>query len=157
GVEVAITNTATNISRRTTTNDLGFFRFAAVEPGDYSVTFNLTGFDTFRIDQITVNTAQEVTVNQTLTLSRVAAEISVTEVPGIDLAKTSATIERTFPGRLVEDFPLTTDRRDVTRLSLLAPNVTRAPASNQFSANGQRARNNNFMLDGIDNNDFTVT
>jgi hypothetical protein len=157
GVEVTITNTATNISRTTTTNDLGFFRFAAVEPGEYSAKFNLTGFDTFRIDQITVNTAQEVTVNQTLTLSRVSSEISVTEVPGIDLAKTSATIERTFPGRLVEDFPLTTDKRDVTRLSLLAPNVSRAPASNQFSANGQRARNNNFMLDGIDNNDFTVT
>jgi hypothetical protein len=157
GVEVTITSKSTNISRTTTTNDLGFFRFAAVEPGDYSSIFKLTGFDAFRIDQITINTAQEVTVNQTLTLSPVSAEISVTELPGIDLAKTSATIERTFPGRLIEDFPLTTDKRDVTRLALLAPNVSRAPASNQFSANGQRARNNNFMLDGIDNNDFTVT
>src|ERR1051326_7491788 len=67
GVEVTVTNTATNISRTITTNSLGFFRFAAVDPGQYSVNFQLTGFDALRIDQIKVNTAQEVTINQTLT------------------------------------------------------------------------------------------
>src|SRR5262245_42493085 len=37
GVQVSITNTGTNISRETTTNEIGFYRFAAVEPGNYSV------------------------------------------------------------------------------------------------------------------------
>jgi hypothetical protein len=47
--------------------------------------------------------------------------------------------------------------RDITRLALLAPGVTRAPSFTEFAANGQRSRNNNFMLDGVDNNDLTVT
>ncbi|MBI4873324.1 MAG: TonB-dependent receptor, partial [Acidobacteria bacterium] len=46
---------------------------------------------------------------------------------------------------------------DVTRLALLAPAVTRAPGSAQMAANGQRARNNNFTIDGVDNNDLSVT
>ena len=40
GVEVKITSKATNISREGLTNETGFYRFAAVEPGDYSVEFN---------------------------------------------------------------------------------------------------------------------
>src|SRR5437868_7034323 len=91
--EVTVTNKATNILRTTTTNERGFFRFAAVEPGDYEAVFKLAGFDTLRVDPITVNTAQEVSVNQILTLTQVSSEISVTAVPGIDLAKTTATIE----------------------------------------------------------------
>ncbi|HLH32534.1 MAG TPA: TonB-dependent receptor [Terriglobia bacterium] len=157
GVQVTITNKATNISRDTITNDAGLYRFTAVEPGDYSVEFKLAGFEARKIDGVNVNTAQEITLNQTLRVGGVTAEVSVTEVPGAELAKSTATIERTFPGTLVEQLPLTAATRDITRLSLLSPNVVRAPGTNQFSASGQRARNNNFMLDGVDNNDFSVT
>ena len=47
--------------------------------------------------------------------------------------------------------------RDISRLALLAPTVNRASGSNEFAGNGQRARNNNFMIDGVDNNDLSVT
>jgi outer membrane receptor protein involved in Fe transport len=160
GVQVTITSTATNISRETITNEVGFYRFTAIEPGDYTVEFKLPGFENRKVAGVTVSTAQEVTINQSLSVGAVTAEVSVTTIPGTDLAKTTATIERTFTGTLVEDLPLQTNAsgtRDVTRIALLAPNVTRAPGSNQFAASGQRARNNNFMLDGIDNNDYSVT
>jgi hypothetical protein len=39
GVQVTLTNTSTNISRQTVTNDLGIYRFVAVEPGEYSAEF----------------------------------------------------------------------------------------------------------------------
>src|SRR5262249_28095996 len=60
GVQVTITNRATNISRETLTNDVGLYRFVAVEPGTYAVEFKLPGFETRRIAAITVSTAQEV-------------------------------------------------------------------------------------------------
>jgi outer membrane receptor protein involved in Fe transport len=160
GVQVTITNTATNISRDTATNDVGFYRFTAVEPGAYTVQFRLAGFEEHKVSSVTVNTAQEVTINQTLTVGGVGAEVSVTEIPGADLSKTTATIERTFTGTLVEDLPLQTNAsgyRDVTRIAFLAPNVARAPGQNGFAVSGQRSRNNDFLLDGIDNNDITVT
>ena len=157
GVLVSITNKLTGISRETVSTDAGFYRFVAVEPGTYSVEFKLAGFETRRIDTVTVNIAQEVTLNQTLNVAGVTTDVLVTETPGVQLAKTNPTIERTFSERMVSDLPLTAARRDVTRLALLAPTVTRAPGSNEFSANGQRARNNNFIIDGVDNNDYTVT
>jgi outer membrane receptor protein involved in Fe transport len=160
GVQVTITNTATNISRDTVTNDAGFYRFSAVEPGDYTVEFKLAGFEGYKVRSVSVSTAQEVTINQTLNVGGLTTDVSVTEVPGADLSKTTATIERTFTGTLVEDLPLQTNAsgyRDVTRIAFLAPNVARAPGQNGFAVSGQRSRNNDFLLDGIDNNDISVT
>src|SRR5439155_7879798 len=87
----------------------------------------------------------------------VTTEVSIVDTPGVTLDKTMATIERTFPGRVVTELPITMNTRDITRLALLAPTVNRAPGSNEFAANGQRARNNNFTIDGVDNNDLSVT
>jgi len=159
GVQVTLTNKATNISRDSVTNDVGFYRFAAAEPGEYSVEFKLAGFESHKVESITVNTAQEVVVNQTLAPGGITAEVSVVDTPGVSLDKTMATIERTFPERLVSDLPfiINNGARDITRMALLAPTVSRAPGSNEFSANGQRARNNNFTIDGVDNNDLSVT
>jgi outer membrane receptor protein involved in Fe transport len=157
GVLVSITNKSTGISRETVSTDAGFYRFVAVEPDTYSIEFKLAGFETRRVDNVTVSTAQEVTLNQTLNVVGVTTDVLVTETPGVELAKTNPTIERTFSERILSDLPLTAARRDVTRLALLAPTVNRAPGSNEFSANGQRARNNNFIIDGVDNNDYAVT
>src|SRR5439155_4512948 len=85
GVRVTITNKATNISRDTMTNDAGFYRFVAVEPADYSVGFSLAGFETRKIDSITVKTAQEIVINQTLSVSGSTTEVSVVETPGVEL------------------------------------------------------------------------
>jgi outer membrane receptor protein involved in Fe transport len=163
GVQVTITNKATSISRETLSNEAGLYRFAALEPGNYTIEFKEPGFETHKVDVISVSTAQEVTVNQALTVGGLTTEVVVTEVPGAELAKTTATIERTFSSTLVQDLPLfisspsTSGVRDVTRLALFAPNVARAPGQNGFSANGQRGRSNDFTLDGTDNNDYAVT
>jgi len=159
GVQIVLTNKQTNISRETGTNELGFYRFVAVEPGDYSLEFRKGGFETHKIDNITVKTAQEVVINQTLALAPATVEISVVDTPGAELAKTTATVDRTFVEREIVDLPMQVynGTRDITRLALLAPMVTRAPSFTEFSANGQRSRNNNFILDGVDNNDTSVT
>jgi len=159
GVQVTITNTATNIARETISNDTGLYRFAAVEPGTYRVEFRLAGFEARKVENISVSTAQEVTLNQAMSVGGVTTEISVTETPGVELAKTTATIERTFSGRLVVELPLNnnTPTRNINILGLLAPTVARSPGQGDFSANGQRARNNNYTVDGIDNNDATTT
>src|SRR3989442_4325047 len=85
-------------------------------------------------------------------------KVSVVETPGVEFEKTTATVERTFSQRVIEDLPFQVynGARDITRLALLAPTVTRAAGSNGFAANGQRARNNNFTIDGVDNNDLSV-
>jgi Carboxypeptidase regulatory-like domain len=159
GVQVSITNTGTNISRETTTNEIGFYRFVAVEPGNYSVEFKAPGFENRRVPSLTVSTAAEVVINQTLAVGVASTELVVVATPGTELEKTNATIERTLSDRVVSELPLQVYNlgRDISRLALLAPTVNRASGSNEFAGNGQRARNNNFMIDGVDNNDLSVT
>jgi len=70
--------------------------------------------------------------------------------------KTNPTIGLTATARQVVELPLGA-ARDVNNLALLSPNVFSAPGSTGISANGQRARNNNFTIDGSDNNDLSVT
>ena len=76
-VQVILTNNQTNISRETVTNDVGFYRFVAIDPGEYSLDFRKPGFETHRIDDFAVKTAQEVVINQTLAPAPVAVEVSV--------------------------------------------------------------------------------
>jgi hypothetical protein len=156
--KVTVTNKATNIRRESSTNELGVYRFVALEPGTYAVAFSAQGFETLKVEDIQVGTHQGVVINQALKLG---AETTVVEVagrpPGVELAKTTASIDRKLDGDLVGIIPTTGAIRDITRLALLAPTVNRAPGSNEFAANGQRARNNNFLLDGTDNNDLSVT
>lgn len=161
GAQVSVTNVATNIERQTTTNDAGVYRFVAVEPGNYSVEFKLAGFQSYRASGITVGPTQEVVLNHALVVGAESTTVEVMAAPaGVELAKATPTIDRTLSGRLVAELPIISNGgtfRDVTRLALLAPTVNRAPGSNEFAANGQRARNNNFILDGTDNNDLSVT
>ncbi|PYR82991.1 MAG: hypothetical protein DMG19_20260, partial [Acidobacteria bacterium] len=105
-VQVTLINKQTNISRETFTNDVGFYRFVAIDPGNYSMEFRTPGFETHKIDDFAVKTAQEVVINQTLAPASVAAEISVFETPGSELAKTTATVERTFTEREINELPM---------------------------------------------------
>jgi hypothetical protein len=159
GVQITLTNTATNLSRQAVTNDFGLYRFVAVDPGQYRIEFSFPGFETRRVDNVVIKTTQEVVLDQTLRAGGITTEVSVTETPGVDLNKTTPTVERAFSERLAVELPLQiySGVRDISRLALLAPGVARAPSFTEFSANGQRSRNNNFMLDGVDNNDLSVT
>jgi outer membrane receptor protein involved in Fe transport len=156
--KITITNKQTGIVRETMSNGVGVYRFVAVEPGTYSVEFGKASFETKRVENIVVNANQEVVINQVLAVASTTTTVEVSEAPpGVELAKATATIERKLDSSVIANVPLTGALRDVNVLALLAPTANRAPGSTGISANGQRARNNNFMVDGVDNNDPSVT
>jgi outer membrane receptor protein involved in Fe transport len=158
GVHVVLKNRDTNLQQETTSNEVGVYRFVAVEPGFYSLEYTAQGFERLKVENVQVGTSKEVVLNQSLNLGAETIVVEVVETTaGVELAKGTATIDRKLDGDFVQNVAITAADRDVTRLALLAPTVNRAPGSNEFSANGQRARNNNFLLDGTDNNDLTVT
>jgi hypothetical protein len=157
GAEVRVTNPNTNQSRDTTTNDEGFYRIAALEPGTYVVVVSRTGFGTIENRQVTVQSANETTFDVDLKAGGVTETVDVTaQSEAITLNKTNPTIGLTVTSKQAEELPLGA-ARNVNNLALLSPNVYTAPGSSGISANGQRARNNNFTIDGSDNNDISVT
>jgi outer membrane receptor protein involved in Fe transport len=155
--EVRVTDPATNVSRNATTNEEGFFRVGALDPGTYTVTIEKTGFAKVENTQVVVQPSLEATFDTQLKVGSVTEVVNVTATTeGITLNKTNGTIGLTVTERQAEELPLSTGR-NVNNLALLSPNVFVAPGSTGISANGQRARNNNFTIDGSDNNDITVT
>ena len=155
---ITITNAATGAQRSTTSNGDGFYRLPGLDPGKYAVTFTAAGFSEAKVNAIDVNTSQEVTLNQRLTIGTTSTAVDVSDAPtGVELSKTTATVERTLQQQFIANAPASAQNRDVNQLALLAPTAVVGPGSSGISLNGQRARNNNFLLDGIDNNDSSVT
>ena len=165
GATVTVTNTETNASRTALTDALGFYRVAALEPGPYSVRAELSGFSTVENRDLRVSTATEVTLNVELPVGRIGEALTVTgKREAVELNKTNPTIGLTSTARQAVELPLSAGR-NINNLVLLTPNtfnVTATPGGTNvgqggYVVNGQRSRNNNYMIDGSDNNDISVT
>jgi hypothetical protein len=157
GVTVDITNQQTGLVRSTVTSGTGLYRVPALEPGSYRVRLAMDGFRALEHGDVEVKTAEEATLNVVMALAAVTESVQVVAAPAaVALNKANPTVGLTMTARQATDLPLSADR-DVTRLALLSPNVFSAPGASPISANGQRSRNNNFTIDGTDNNEATIT
>jgi hypothetical protein len=157
GVTVTITNQDTGIVRSTVTSADGLYRVPALDPGMYTVRADLSGFKTLENKNVEVKTASTVTLDVALPVATLAEVVQVTaDASVVTLNKTNPTIGTTASARQAVDLPLSAGR-DINRLALLTPTVYTAPGSTQISVGGNRARNNNFTIDGSDNNDISVT
>ena len=100
--------------------------------------------------------AARATVNPELEGGGLGEAITVVgRAEAIELNKTNPNLAITATSRQAVELPL--PGRNINNLALLGPNTFTAPGSTGISANGNRARNNNFMIDGTDNNDLSVT
>jgi hypothetical protein len=157
GATVTVTNVATNQPRDAVTDAQGFYRVVALEPGAYDVKAVLSGFQTVEIRGVRVQPATEATVDVELKVAGIGEEITVSVAPAsVELNKTTPTIAKTLDTRAVESLPLP-GGRNLNNLIATSPNVTTSGGQGTYAANGQRSRNNNYMIDGSDNNDISVT
>lgn len=156
GARVVVTNQATNQARETTTNDSGSYRVAALDPGIYRVVVEKEGFKRSEYTDIRVVSANDTGFNITLEVGEQADTVTISADSIVALNRNSPTVGATFEARRVVELPLSAGR-NINNLAVLSPNAFRAPGSSGISVNGQRARNNNFTIDGSDNNDVSVT
>jgi outer membrane receptor protein involved in Fe transport len=157
GAEVTVTAPGRNITRNATTDDEGFYRIGALDPGTYTVIVERAGFARVENREVLVRTSLETTFDAQLRVGNVTESVDVTAAAeGITLNKTNPTLGLSVGNRQAVELPLSAGR-DVNQIALLAPLAVPAPGSTGISVNGQRARNNNFTIDGTDNNDISVT
>src|SRR4029453_1086625 len=108
-------------------------------------------------NELILNSAAAVVFDVELKVGNVTETGDVTaEVEAVSLNRPNGTVGAVIESRRAQELPLGA-ARNINNLALLSPNVFTAPGSTGISANGQRARNNNFTIDGSDNNDITVT
>lgn len=155
GAQVTAVETQTGASRVDITDETGLFRFTNLAPGPYTLTIEMAGFQALHINDLVLTVNQVFTFEAHLQIGAVATttEVKASELPPIELE--NAQISNLVDSKRITDLPLLL--RDPYSLILLSPGVIQSnSALGGFSANGTNERNNNFVLDGVDNNDTEV-
>src|SRR5271170_5045000 len=160
GATVTLTNEGTNASLATTTGNDGGYKFTPVRIGAYKLTVAFQGFETITRPHLSVNVGENVVADFALKPGNVTTTVEVTAAAPV-LQSQDASVGQVMDSKSVNDLPL--NGRNFTFLAQLAAGVntpqadTRGnAASGAFTANGLRAAQNNYLLDGIDNNSDTV-
>ena len=149
------TSTSTGLSQTVTSSSAGVFNFAALPPSTYDVTVTAAGFETTTRNALVLTIAQVLPVTFNLKVGSANQTISVAADQGVPVETQSSELSTVIDSKQINDLPLIL--RDPYQLVLLSPGVvTSTNNEGGFSVNGQRDRNNNFMLDGADNNDTSV-
>ncbi len=157
---VTLLNTDVGLSLETTTNGSGQYIFSPVRIGHYTVTATASGFSTTTQQNLQVTVQQHLQVNIQLKPGATTETVQVTGAPP-QLQTEEASVGQVVNQRSVDSLPL--NGRNFTFLAQLGAGVntpqadTRGnAASGAFSANGLRPAQNNYLLDGIDNNSNAV-
>jgi len=160
GAKVTLTNEGTGTSLSTTAAEDGHYEFSPVRIGIYKLDASSKGFKTVVQTHVTVDVSANVLVNFKLQPGSVTETIEVTAAAPV-LQTQDASVGQVVDARSANDLPL--NGRNFTFLAQLAAGVntpqsdTRGNAQfGAFTANGNRPAQNNYMLDGIDNNSDTV-
>lgn len=157
---VTLTNTATNVAQTTNSTSTGTYSFSGVAPGTYLLRARASGFKTFIDRDLLVHVQQTLTADVHFATGSASQSITVTAAPPL-LQAESAAIGQTIGTQAVNDLPLQT--RDWAPLAQLAAGVATAPvgqpsgdsgssSSAYFSVNGIDLWQNDFRLDGINDN-----
>jgi hypothetical protein len=155
GAEITVRNAATNETHKAASGASGSYSISDLAVGPYEITARKDGFKLFRLPKIELTVAQTLTVDPKLSAGATSEEVTVRadQVQEVDLE--TSQISNLVDQREMAALPLIT--RNPYQLVLLSPGTSQTDSSNQgISVNGARDRNNNFLLDGVDNNDTSV-
>ncbi|MBV9937816.1 MAG: TonB-dependent receptor, partial [Acidobacteriaceae bacterium] len=152
-------NTATGVETSTISTSSGQYRIANLPIGTYSLSITASGFAPAQIANIPVALNQTVTSNATLELQKTSTTVVVNEA-GTPIDTTTAQVQTTFDSRQMQDLSIASGTSGVINLSLLNAGVASSGGvgyGNGPSVGGQRPTNNNFTIEGIDNNQKSTT
>ncbi len=157
--KVDLTNVGTGIVVSTKTTGAGEYRISNLIAGTYTLTATAPGFTNGSVANIAIDANKISTANVTLPVGQVATTVEVTE-GAVNIDTTTASIQNTFDTNLTRDLPVSGIGLGAPNLSLLNAGVASnggIGAGEGPSVGGQRPRNNNFMVEGVDANDKSVT
>ena len=158
GATITITNQATGVVRQTVSTADGTYFITAVPPGLYALEAGLPGFAKYLRRDVRLDLGRTATLDVQLSVGGLTETVTITsETPLVDL--TSKEIGGNVTNREVTMLP-SVNGNFVGMVALL-PGVisnisTESFGSDAISANGLDSRNNNFMLDGANNNDDVI-
>jgi len=180
--KVTVANNATGESREVTSNDEGDFTVSNLDPGNYKITIESSGFTTLVLASVTVETNSRVPIDAKFTqVGGAGSEVVTINADSAPLVESETSVRGdVITGREVTDLPI--GQRNFTLLAALSPGVNRPQSAgfglfgggneanppnfpsaetarfresggSAISSNGARVTQNEFLLDGVDNNE----
>jgi hypothetical protein len=158
--KVDIVEETTGVKTAQSSDGNGQYRFNNLPIGKYDLTISATGFSTNTLKGVAIELNKTATQNINLVIGQVSQTLEV-----VDAAETidtsTAQIQTNFNARLAADLPVASlSGGGVLNLSLLGAGVSNAGGmgiGEGPSVGGQRPYNNNFTIEGVDNNQKSVT
>jgi len=153
--DVKATNVDIGLALQTKSNSSGVFVFSPLKIGNYTVSASSKGFKTLSHENLHLDIQQRLDVNFTLQTGDVTETVTVdSEAPVLQTQESA--VGQVISTKEINDTPL--NGRNWVYIAQLTSGVappfgnTRGSGTGDFVANGQRAEQNNFILDGVDNN-----
>ncbi len=162
--QVTVHSLATGTNRVVTTDGAGLYAVPALQPGDYAVNASASGFSTYRVNKVTLNVSQSVTLNMKLALSSAGETVQV-ESNASQIEAETITVGQVISPTTVQELPL--NGRHFLDLTVLTPGGVVAPTAgsltapsrglgaNSFITAGNREDSVNFQINGINLNDIS--
>jgi hypothetical protein len=156
GAKVTIVDEATGRSRSVQSGAEGSYTFSPLRIGNYTLTVEKAGFEKSIQQHIEVTVQGHMEIDPKLQVGQVTQEVMVNSAGPILETQTSS-VQQLVGEKAINDLPL--NGRNAVFLAQLSPGVTMSQndsrglqASGSFTANGLRRTQNDYLLDGMDDN-----
>jgi len=160
GAKVTAVDLATNREFTAQTSDAGFFTIRGVPPGAYKLTVEAPNFRKYEAKSVTVAVGSDTGLGRIKMEVGSASETLTVEGTAPLVESTTQQISESFSARKAQDLPV---GNTLDSLALFVPGIATAGDASfsnnngaEIAVNGQRARSNNYQIDGQNNNDNSV-
>jgi hypothetical protein len=158
GAKVTLRGLDTNVQASSLTNEQGNFSFPDLRAGNYEVSAEFAGFRPAKSDALVLRVGDRLRVNLNLEPGQITEQVTV-EAAVAPLLETDTSVRgQVIDSQQIEELPL--NKRDYSQLVLLVPGTTYNPQQRlggAISVNGNRTLQNDYLLDGVDNNSHATS
>jgi hypothetical protein len=158
GAKVTVRGLDTNVQASALTNDQGNYSFPDLRSGNYEVAASDMGFRPAKSDALSLRVGDRLRMDLTLEPGQITEQVTVVAA-GAPLLETDTSVRgQVIESQQIEELPL--NKRDYTQLVLLVPGTTYNPdqrLGGAISINGNRTLQNDYLLDGVDNNSHATS
>ena len=152
GTKIVVINIATGAERTASANEIGYYTVPLLPPGEYRIAVEQAGFKSINRTGVILQVDQRAEISFVLEIGAVTEQIDVT-ADAVQLNTVEASQGQVIENQRIVEMPL--NGRDYNQLALLSAGAVQPLAGSRyggFSSGGMRVTQNNFQLDGIDNN-----
>ena len=157
---ITATNVATGVAVNVKGNDVGQFLIQNLLPGNYDITGSATGFSSFTLKNFNVSLNSTATAKLELPVANTNTVVEVSAEAGVTIDTTTTQLQTSFESEELKSLPTASSSNGVLNLSLLVPGVASGGGlgvGTGPSVGGLRPEDNNYTIEGIDNNNKGVT